>query len=128
MEISFVEETLDLGPLGLTKLYQVPGSEFQIACLQRNSMDSDNTGYRVHAGAHVAIRFLDTLSGLLSGKRVIELGAGSGVVGVAASRIATLSHAALTDGNSLALDIVRLNANAVSCWVCRMTRLCIITE
>lgn len=106
-------ETVDLGPLGPTKLFQVPGSEFQIACLQRNSMESDNTGYRVHAGAYVAIRFVEKMAALLSGKHVLELGTGCGVVGVVASRLTTLASITLTDGNTRALDIATLNAQSV---------------
>jgi hypothetical protein len=58
MEVTLLEEELDLGVLGPTRVFQVPGSEFQAACLQCNSVESDNTGYRLHAGAYVAIGFL----------------------------------------------------------------------
>jgi SAM-dependent methyltransferase len=114
IDVPVLEEVLDLGPLGPTKLFQVPGSDFQIACLQRNSVNSDNTGYRVHAGAYVAIRFLEKMSALLEGKHVLELGTGSGVVGVVASRLAALASIALTDGNAKALDIATLNAQSIS--------------
>lgn len=122
MEVTFVEELVDLGPLGPTRVYQVPGSQFQQACLQRNSADTDNTGYRLHAGAYVAIRFLEKLSFLLFNRSLIELGTGSGVVGSAASRLAPLSRAALTDGNDRALDIANLNSVVVSVSVCTFMR------
>ena len=113
MDISFDKEIVDLGPLGPTAVYQVSGSEFQNACLQANSVESDNTGYRLHGGAYVAIRAIAKMSFLFEGKRVLELGTGSGIVGIAASKLAELASVALTDGNARALDIARMNAASV---------------
>ena len=67
MDISFDKEIVDLGPLGPTAVYQVSGSEFQNACLQANSVESDNTGYRLHGGAYVAIRAIAKMSFLFEG-------------------------------------------------------------
>lgn len=113
MDITFEQEIIDLGPLGPTAVYQVSGSEFQNACLQANSVDSDNTGYRLHGGAYVAIRAIAKLPFLFEGKRVLELGTGSGVVGIVASKLSPLASIALTDGNARALDIARMNAKSV---------------
>lgn len=112
--VSYAREVVELGPLGPVEIYQVPGSEFHTACLQKNSMDRDSTGLRIHAGAYVAIKFLQVISQLLNGKDVIELGTGCGIVGLTASTFCSMNSLALTDGNTTSLEITSLNAKIVS--------------
>ena len=104
------EEIIDCGAgAGLISVYELTGEAFNNACLQRNSTDCDNTGLKIHAGAHVAIRFIRTLKGLLNERRVVELGTGIGIVGLSVARTCNAASLVLTDGNPNAIAITNKN-------------------
>jgi predicted nicotinamide N-methyase len=114
MELSTLEVEY-LGPiLGNVEIYQLPMFDFNQACLSASSKASDNfdsTGKRMYAGAHVAIRFLTIFKDLIKNKTVIELGCGTGAVGLLANSQARMSRLLLTDGNSDTLHITSKNVS-----------------
>jgi len=98
--------------IGSIALYQLPMLEFNQACMSSNSTqekDFDSTGKRMYAGAHVAIRFLAAHSELLLNRSVIELGCGTGAVGLLANEHANIRKLVLTDGNRDTLVITERN-------------------
>ena len=104
-------EKINFGELfGDFEICQCSAVEFHRACLQSNSNESDNTGLRIHAGAHVAIRFLLRYPILISGKKVIELGCGTGVFGLVSTRLGTVtSYILLTDGSEESIKMAHTN-------------------
>ena len=104
-------EIVDFGPLsGQKNIVQFSGEAFHRACLQVNSKTSDNTGLRIHPGAHVATRFLLKHSDLIHDKKVCELGCGTGVYGLISTRGGNVSsHISLTDGNPETVKIASQN-------------------
>jgi hypothetical protein len=110
MSMNFYEE-VDFGKdIGLKNICQLTGRAHQIACLQVNSKDIDNTGLRIHGGAHVAIRFLLKYPEFIHNKRVCELGCGTAVVGLLGTNGGIIpSHLVLTDGNIEAVAIASKN-------------------
>ena len=104
-------EIIDFGPLsGQKNILQFSGEAFHRACLQVNSKTSDNTGLRIHPGAHVATRFLLKHSDLIHDKKVCELGCGTGVYGLISTRGGNVSsHISLTDGNPETVKIASQN-------------------
>ena len=106
-------EIVDFGPLsGQQNILQFSGEAFHRACLQVNSTTSDNTGLRIHPGAHVATRFLLKHSDLIHDKKVCELGCGTGVYGLISTRGGNVSsHISLTDGN---LETVKISSQNVA--------------
>lgn len=105
------------GPiLGNVGISQLPMIDFNQACLSSNSKGSDNfdsTGKRMYAGAHVSIRFLTSFKDLVHQKTVIELGCGTGAVGLLANSQAKMSTLLLTDGNSDTLEITAKNISII---------------
>lgn len=115
MSMNFYEE-VDFGKkIGLKNICQLTGHAHQIACLQVNSKDIDNTGLRIHGGAHVAIRFLLKHPEFIQDKRVCELGCGTAVVGLLGTNGGIFSsHLVLTDGNLEAVAIASQNVEQLS--------------
>jgi hypothetical protein len=90
--------TTFLPPFNTLQLYQLTHQDFQTSCLQVNLPttieDGDSTGLRVYAGAHVLVRLLglfprildydfnDERSSETRSGGIIELGCGTGVVGI----------------------------------------------
>lgn len=111
-----VSEIVDFGPsLGTEQIVQLAGEAFHNACLQVNSKNVDNTGLRIHAGAHVAIRFLLANSILIGNRRVCELGCGTGVFGLIGTRGGSIpSQLVLTDGNPDTVEIAKLNVQQLA--------------
>lgn len=67
--------------IGEIEISQMKSTVFNESCLQSNSNETDSTGLRLHAGAHIEVRFLAKYGlNALSDKLVIELGSGTGVV------------------------------------------------
>jgi predicted nicotinamide N-methyase len=109
-------EAVDFGPsFGETEIVQFSGSAFHNACLQSNCQDDDGTGLRIHAGAHVAVRFLLRHPGLVQDRKVVELGCGTGIFSLVGTRGGTLpSKLVITDGNDEAVHLARSNSNKLS--------------
>lgn len=105
-------EIIDFGPnCGNVNVTQLPGDVFHKACLQVNSLHADNTGLRMHGGAHVAIRFLLLHPHLIDNLRLCEVGCGTGVFGLIGTRGGQVSsHLVLTDGNGETVEIASKNA------------------
>jgi predicted nicotinamide N-methyase len=110
------QEEVDFGKgIGLKNICQLTGHAHQIACLQVNSKDTDNTGLRIHGGAHVAIRFLLKYPEFIQNKRVCELGCGTAVVGLLGTNGGIIpSHLVLTDGNIEAVTIASQNVEQLA--------------
>ena len=113
-----VEESYHFGPLvGEVQITQLRSVAFNEQCLSVTSTDNDATGLRMHAGANVCIRFLATFcqNVLSSSKTCVELGCGTGVVGLAAARSAKhlIKNLILTDGDERALRLATLNAEVI---------------
>mmetsp|Transcript_21241 Transcript_21241/g.20558 ORF Transcript_21241/g.20558 Transcript_21241/m.20558 type:complete len:316 (-) Transcript_21241:12-959(-) len=109
-------EEVDFGKgVGLKNICQFTGHAHQRACLQVNSKDIDNTGLRIHGGAHVAIRFLLKYPEFIQSKRVCELGCGTAVVGLLGTNGGIVSsHLVLTDGNIEAVTIASQNVEQLA--------------
>lgn len=105
-------EKVNFGPnFGDVDVVQLAADAFHNACLQVNSISTDNTGLRMHAGAHVAIRFLLRYPHLIDNLRLCELGCGTGVFGLIGTRGGTVSsHLLLTDGNADTVKIASKNS------------------
>ena len=80
--MNLIAESVYFGPLyhddQSTTILQLNSIEFHETCLQEHEKDRvvDSTGMRIHAGLHVAVRFLLRFPLFLKGKRVLELGCG----------------------------------------------------
>jgi predicted nicotinamide N-methyase len=109
-------EVIDFGPLsGHKNILQFSGEAFHRACLQVNSKTSDNTGYRIHPGAHVATRFLLKHPDLIHDLKVCELGCGTGVYGLISTCGGSItSHLSLTDGNPETVNIASQNVQELA--------------
>ena len=61
-----------------TTILQLNSVAFHETCLQEHEKDRavDSTGMRIHAGLHVAVRFLLRFPLFLKDQRVLELGCG----------------------------------------------------
>lgn len=111
VENVFLEEE-DFGPeVGRHSLFQMRRTEYYDQCLAKNSADFDSTGCRVYQGAHVLIRFLACNWGrqLTEGKRVLELGAGCGAVGLMGDSLLSFKELLLTDGNPSSVGLIERN-------------------
>lgn len=95
-------------------VYQLSAQEFQLQCLSSNRDAGDSTGLRVYSGCHVAIRLLISLPELIDGKSIVELGSGVGVCGLLGCYYIHPKRLVLTDGESRALDTIRLNIDHFS--------------
>jgi len=105
-------EEEDFGPIvGCHSLFQLNRTEYYAKCLTKNSTVNDSTGCRVYQGAHVLIRFLACPWGrrLTQGKRVIELGAGCGAVGLLGDKESSFKELLLTDGNESSVRLIQQN-------------------
>lgn len=98
------------GPkIGTVSLYETAWTTFNQNCSTASSKVSDSTGQRMYAGAHVAVRFLVQHPFLLDGQSVVELGCGTGVVGLLAMLHCKISALLLTDGMPATLEITNKN-------------------
>jgi predicted nicotinamide N-methyase len=99
---------------GSIDIVQSTGDTYCKACLQVNSKDKDNTGLRIHGGAHAAIRFLSENPQFIENLRVCEVGCGTGVLGLVGSRGGSLpSLLVLTDGNIETMEVAKKNINQI---------------
>ena len=88
-----------------------------------NNLDEDGTGLNVWDGSILLARYLEKNPVLVQGKRVLELGSGPGVVGIASALLGA-TEVVLTDLN-YALPLMRENVTwnldkAMSRGCCRM--------
>lgn len=74
-------------------------------CLESASTDHDLTGQVVWPVSVVLARFVNSQGAALAGKRVVELGAGTGLAGLAAAR-AGAARVTLTDGSDVVLRLL----------------------
>lgn len=133
-DVDTINEIIDFGPNGGKKqIRQANGSSYMNACLQINSRESDNTGYRIHPGCHVSTRFVLKYPHFIKDKAVCELGAGTGVFSLISTNGGTIcTSLCITDGNSLTVDIAANNVlhlidssklNKITCkklsWGCK---------
>ncbi|RYY87416.1 hypothetical protein EON63_04045 [archaeon] len=97
--------------LGFQTLYQVDWGKFNQICSSSSSETNDNTGQRLYAGAHVAIRFIVHLpiADLLDKAKVAELGCGTGCFGLMALSNSGADSLLLTDGTENTLSIAHFN-------------------
>jgi SAM-dependent methyltransferase len=103
-----------LGPkLSNVKFYQLSYQQFHFECLQKNSSESDSTGKRLYAGGHVGIRFLQYFQDLLVGTSILELGCGTGIIGLSTFLHSSPSRLLLTDGSEETLQITQKNISKV---------------
>lgn len=104
-------ETENFGTCGLYEVYQTSSSEYLDICLFKNSNNDDSTGCRVYVGAHVLIRFLTSSIGfrLTNDRSVVELGCGTGIVGILGFKLNHFRNIVISDGNSKACSITSLN-------------------
>jgi SAM-dependent methyltransferase len=99
-----------LGPgLFSVKFYQLSYQKFHFECLQKNSSESDSTGKRLYAGGHVGIRFLQYFQYLLADASILELGCGTGIIGLSTFLHSNPSRLLLTDGSEETLQITQKN-------------------
>ncbi|CAK4084304.1 unnamed protein product [Aphanomyces euteiches] len=114
-DIDVVKEAVELGAAGTFSFNQYSSVSFNQLCLSSNSEAGDATGLRVYSGAHVLTRFLSSTQGLplLDGKRVVELGCGTGVVGCVVAVNANLSQLVLTDGDERSCALAQRNAECI---------------
>ena len=117
---NYCTESYDFGPdVGVMSLQQYSGWYFHQQCLSINSQDTDNTGTRMHQGAHVLIRLLAKKAHLLCDRSSwIEIGAGSGIVTLAA--LSAMNYCTskrprvvITDGNEKCLSLIAANYNSL---------------
>jgi SAM-dependent methyltransferase len=97
--------------LGLLSFYQLSYENFNLSCLSKNikASNSDSTGKRLYAGGHVGIRFFQNYSALFDCKSVVELGCGTGIVGLTTLMSSNMAYLLLTDGSEDTLQITNLN-------------------
>ena len=96
-------------------IHQLPITNYYDKCLSKNSTQSDSTGCRIYIGAHVMSQFLasNLAKDLLTNKNVLELGCGTGLVGLVCLYNNTLKKLILTDGNNNACNIAQLNISSI---------------
>eukprot|EP01102_Stenamoeba_stenopodia_P008409 TRINITY_DN2417_c0_g1_i1.p1 TRINITY_DN2417_c0_g1~~TRINITY_DN2417_c0_g1_i1.p1 ORF type:complete len:267 (+),score=55.17 TRINITY_DN2417_c0_g1_i1:363-1163(+) len=91
--------------------------EIQLHCLERLSLfdavglldGNDCTGLKVWPGARALCRYLAAHPDIVVGKRVLELGAGAGLVGLLAGKL-NASKVKITDSSEDSLALLRKNA------------------
>lgn len=106
------------------QLLQLDPLSYLRGCSGRGWLE-DGTGLRVCCATLSLIRLLSRCRSLLTDKRVLELGCGTGVVGLSLLRLAAPSVLVLTDGNPSAVDLTRANVerNASECSAVTCRRL-----
>jgi predicted nicotinamide N-methyase len=87
---------------------------------------NDATGHRIWLGAKLFLHAIPRLNEYFVGKSILEVGAGTGIAGIAIDKSLQVQQLILTDGSQSALDLCRRNceANRVSdrvntqrlCW------------
>eukprot|EP01040_Poterioochromonas_malhamensis_P015694 gene15694-17611_t len=103
--------------LGNVQFYQFSYQQFQLDCLSCNSNNHDSTGKRLYAGGHVGIRFLQSLSTIVESKSVLELGCGTGIIGLSLflrQDTSGPSRLLLTDGALPTLEITEKNVQRIN--------------
>jgi len=119
-EVNLQLEALHIDENTIIELNQLSGSAFQDACLERNSNENeDNTGLRVHYGAHVACLFLRHLTKLLHNKRICEIGCGVGLLGLFVLKHLNIHSIVLTDGNESACKLASMNISRYLSTQCK---------
>eukprot|EP01031_Cornospumella_fuschlensis_P038244 gene38244-46473_t len=99
--------------VGFQTLYQVDWPKFNQLCSSASTepIDKDNTGQRLYAGAHVAIRFtlFAPIDNLLHSNNIVELGCGTGCFGLITALNSDVKSLLLTDGTDNTLSIAHMN-------------------
>ena len=113
LESEVTEEVFDLGPIGEMRVKQLKSDAFNTCCLSINSHERDSTGLRIHAGAHVLVRLIASQKDIIKDKKCCELGCGTGLVGLAVMKHLDLNAMYITDGDSRAIELSRLNIEAL---------------
>ena len=85
--------------------FELGGGAQACLCLESASTDHDLTGQVVWPVSVVLARFVASRGAALAGKRVVELGAGTGLAGLAAAR-AGAARVTLTDGSDVVLRLL----------------------
>lgn len=124
--------------VGETTVYQLSFGAFNQACHTSASLDhggpadstprSDCTGQRLYAGAHVGLRYFLHYRELFDGCNVLELGCGTGAVGLLLYAHTTLASLHLSDGNQDTLAITDLNIKHLLEHHCPMKNFCTVTR
>ncbi|KAL3905767.1 MAG: hypothetical protein SGARI_004305 [Bacillariaceae sp.] len=70
---------------------------------------NDATGHRIWLGAKLFLHAISQLKNHFEHKRVLEIGAGTGIAGIAVDRSLTVKEIVLTDGSESALNLCRQN-------------------
>jgi hypothetical protein len=80
-------------------------------CLAQNSQSDDSTGLRVYSASHILLRFLcsNECDPLVRLKSVVELGCGTGAVGLLSHRHLQYENLLQTDGNDIAIQLCQKN-------------------
>ena len=107
MDKQTVIETVLLADMGAVELLQLDPVAYHRECCDRGGEDS--TGMRVCCATLSLVRLLSLLRCRLSGRRVLELGCGTGIVGLALLKVATPLSLVLTDGNPSAVALAQEN-------------------
>ena len=105
--------TVDFGDGKEVDFYQLDASSFNERC--KSGGEDDSTGLRIHPGAHVLIRFLNSsFCQTVCKNRVIwELGCGTGITSVGVALHTEPRLLVCTDGNKDAIEICRLNCSQI---------------
>ena len=92
-------------------LYQLPFAAFNASCA--NNRENDSTGLRIYSGGHVAIRLLLKFSFMTERKKVIELGCGTGALGLVGTMNVLPESLVLTDGEEKTVALALKNMNVI---------------
>lgn len=122
-DIDTIEETVNFGPnIGDIKVFQFSGSAFNSACSSSNSNANDCTGCRVYSGMHVEARFLACHSELVNDKKVVEIGCGTGLLGISVCLASRPASMVLTDGNARSITLTNRNLSRHNLFISASAR------
>ncbi|KAG5182187.1 hypothetical protein JKP88DRAFT_245645 [Tribonema minus] len=100
---------VDFGQAWQIQLHTLKGAAFHYATRASISKDHDFTGLRVYSGTQALGLFLLKYPAFVTDRQVIELGCGTGALGQLLAQRLRCRRLVLTDGESQALDLARMN-------------------